>query len=187
MKNQPETCRVRQGTVQAERPQILTPDLWRERFEGFGEEAEAYAAHMSRMYGQNFKSLEYKFKNTLEGTTLEHAPLAELVDRVTKQLDRDNALRTGLLQAPDDHWSLAVMKFIVEATLQSFPGNMRELDERGMFDPEARAHAQGRRHIEQLFAQAARDRSQIKTLGEALRTAGLFSDYEDRFFALVNA
>lgn len=185
--DQPGACRVREGTVTAERPQILTPGLWKERFEGFGADAEAYADHMHRLYGAALRALEYRFRNNLQSTTLEHAPFAELVDRVQTRLDREDALRTGLLQASDEHWSLAVMKFIVDTTLQSLPGNMRELQERGMFDPEAKADQRARMQIERLFAEATRDRSRINALGESLRASGLFSEYEDRFFALIKA
>jgi hypothetical protein len=184
---EPLACRVRQGSVTAERPQILTPDLWKERFDGFGEDASDYAEHMNRLYGARLRALEYRFRNDLQSTTLEHAPLAELVERVQTQLDRENAPRTGLVRGPDVHWSLGVMKFVIDATLQSFPSNVQELNERGLFDPEQRRETQTRQQIEKLFAQAARDKTQIKILGETLRSAGLFKEYEDRFFALLKA
>jgi len=183
--DEPQTCRVRQGSVTAERPQILTPDSWKERFDGFGEDASSYAEQMNRQYGARLRALEYRFRNELQSTTLEHAPLAELIARVQTQMDRDNAPRTGLMQSPDKHWSLGVMKFIVDMTLVSFPGNVQELQERGMFDPAQPRETQTRRQIEQLFMQATRDKSHINILGEALRSAGLFTEYEDRFFALL--
>jgi len=182
---EPHACRVRQGCVTAERPQILTPDLWKERFDGFGEEAQNYAAHMERLYGASLRALEYRFRNDLQSTTLEHAPVSELIDRVQTRLEREEALRTGLLQAPDAHWSLAIMKFIIDMTLQSFPGNIQELRERGLFDPEQRRETQTRQMIERLFTQATQDKTKVKTLGEALRSAGLFAEYEDRFFGLL--
>jgi len=182
---QAQTCRVREGTVMADRPQILTPELMKERFTGFGEEAESYAEHMSRLYGASLRALEYRFRNDLQSTTLEQAPIKELIERVNGRLDEQKAMRTGLLIGHDTHWSLAVMKFIIDSTLQSLPSNMQELQDRGMFNPDQRREVQVRRHIEKLFVQAAQDKTHIKELGEALRSAGLFGEYEDRFFGLV--
>jgi hypothetical protein len=179
------TCRVREGIVTAERPSIVTPEIWKEQFSGFGEDASDYAEQIYRHYGQALRSLEYKFRNDLQSTTLEHTSLIEMTDRVRARLEAEDALRTALLQGPDNHWSLSIMKFILDMTMNSFPSNVRELEDRGMFDPEKRQQEMTRRHIEQLFAKATVDRSFIKTLGEALRSAGLFGEYEDRFFSLM--
>src|SRR5712671_2760006 len=57
--NSQDQCRLREGRVTAARPLIITPDLWRKRFEGFGEETETYKDVMDRMYGAAFRALEY--------------------------------------------------------------------------------------------------------------------------------
>jgi hypothetical protein len=44
-----------------------------------------------------------------------------------------------------------------------------------------------RREIEELFLAASRDASRIGALGKKLQHYGLFEEYQDRFFALVNA
>jgi len=179
-----KTCRVREGEVMAERPQILSAEAFKERFSGFGDNEDV--AQFEETYGQTLHALEYRFKNNLQSTSTEHAPLIEVRDRILKMAALDDAPRMAVLQGMDQHWSVSVMKFILDLTAQSFPGNVREMDERGMFDPEGRRIALQRRAIENLFAAATRDRSQIPMLGEALRSSGLFSEYEDRFFGLVN-
>jgi hypothetical protein len=179
-------CRRREGHVIIERPQILTPDLWRRQFEGFGEEAEAYREFLDNLYGEAFRALQYRFKNTLESTSTEHASLAEAADRAAAALEKGNSPRTALLQGPDSAWNLSIMKFIVDISMRSFPSNVRELNERGFFDPAQRALTSQRREIEKLFREAQTDRSAIHRLGEFLKQTGLFSEYEDRFFALIN-
>src|SRR3954471_14667985 len=80
----PETekqCRLREGRVTAQRPQIITPDLWRKRFEGFGEESENYKQVMDQLFGDALRGLEYTFKNDLERTSVESASLPDLADR----------------------------------------------------------------------------------------------------------
>lgn len=183
--DQPESCRVREGEVTAERPKILTPDFWKKRFQGFGEESDAYQEQIEKLYGDSLRGLHYAFRNELRTTSLEHASLPNLTDRTLKILEQEDATRTALLEGPDSRWPLSIMKFIVEVSLRSFPVNMRELDERGLFDPDQQRQARQRRELERLFDQARRDRSMIQTLGEVLKQSGLFADYEDRFFELV--
>jgi len=184
--SEPEgVCRVREGDVTAERPRIMTPELLKERFSGFGEESHAYQEQMEHHYGHAFRALEYRFKNDLHSTSTEHASLIEIRDRVLKTMTVDNAPRTVVLQGVDRYWSLCLMKFILDLTLQSFPGNIREIDERGLFDPEGRRLNLQRHQIEKLFLSAQKDRSQTKILGEYLQTSGLFREYEDRFFSLI--
>jgi len=178
-------CHLRRGKVTAERPQILTPDLWQKRFEGFGDEAEAYKRMIEDTYGEEFRALEYRFKNNLESTSIEPVAIQELADRTMKVMEAENAPRQALLQGPDQLWGLSVMKFVVEMTMRSFPSNYRELNDRGLFDPEKRANEQHRFRIEKLFREAQHNRSAIQTLGNYLKENGLFADYEDRFFALM--
>lgn len=178
-------CRLREGRVTAHRPQIITPDLWKKRFEGFGDDNEKYEGVMDQLFGEKLRGLEYTFKNELDKTTLESAPLPEVADRARSVMERDNAPRTALLQGPDAAWGLSVMKFIVDMSMRSFPVNLRELDEHDAFDPGKRVEARTRHHIEGLFREASANPALIKKLGETLKEAGLFSEYEDRFFALV--
>ena len=180
-----DTCRLRQGRVTAQRPQIITPDLWRKRFEGFGEQTELYKNVMDQLFGDALRGLEYSFKNELDRTSVENAPLAQVTDRAMSTMTQENQPRTALLQGPDASWGLSMMKFIVEMSLRSFPGNMRELHEHDAFDPGKRVEARTRYRIEQLFREAAANPAKIQMLGDTLKETGLFSDYEDRFFALV--
>jgi hypothetical protein len=181
----PTSCRLRQGEVTAERPQILTPESWKSRFEGFGEDTEELRNQIEKAYGEDLKGLEYNFRNDLKATSLEQATLSEVADRTRRVLEAEDAPRTALLEGPDAHWALSVMKFIVDMSLRSFPANVRELDERGLFNPEKHRDARVRFEIEKLFQEAHTHRERIAKLAERLKETGLFSEYEDRFFALV--
>ena len=185
MPNDPRQCRLREGRVTAARPQIITPDLWRKRFEGFGEETEAYKGVIDQMFGDALRALEYTFKNVLDSTSVETASLPEVSERALDRMTRLNAPRTALLQGPDATWGLSVMKFIVEMSLRSFPVNLRELEEHDSFTPHKRVENQLRHRVEGLFREAQQNPALIKKLGEVLKETGLFADYEDRFFALV--
>ncbi len=182
---QPDFCRLREGEVTAERPKILTPDFWKKRFEGFGEDEAYYGEELAKAYGEALKGLEYSFRNNLKNTSLEHASLPEVSDRTRKIMEQENAPRTSLLEGPDGQWSLSIMKFIVDMSLRSFPMNFRELEDRGLFDPGKRQENRERLEIEKLFGQAQVDRSKVSGLGDYLRRSGYFNDYEDRFFSLI--
>ncbi len=185
--DRPDYCRVRAGDVTAQRPKIMTPEFWKNRFEGFGDDANDYREEIEKVYGESLKGLEYTFRNDLKTTSLEHATLAEVEDRSRKIIEAEGATRTALLEGPDAQWSLSIMKFIIDMSLRSFPSNVKELDERGLFQPEKLRENRTRREIETLFTHAKTDRSTIPKLAEMLQQTGLFADFEDRFFSLVRS
>jgi hypothetical protein len=185
--NAENQCRLREGRVTAQRPQIITPDIWRKRFDGFGEDAEMYRGMMDELFGDAFRGLEYTFKNDLDRTSIESSSLKEMAQRTQDVMDKENAPRTALFQGPDATWGLSMMKFIVEMSLRSFPANIREIHEHDGFDPQKRIQQQTRARVERLFKEAHVNPSHIKALGETLKETGLFQEYEDRFFALVRA
>src|ERR1700719_1457065 len=73
--DEPDYCRLREGEVTAQRPKILTPEFWKNRFQGFGEDSEALREGFEKVYGEALKGLEYGFRNDLKTTSLEHATL----------------------------------------------------------------------------------------------------------------
>src|SRR5438552_16776931 len=78
--DQPDYCRLREGEVTAERPKILTPEFWQNRFEGFGEEAANFHKEIEKAHGEALKGLEYSFRNDLKNTSLEHATTPEVAE-----------------------------------------------------------------------------------------------------------
>ena len=178
----PQHCRLRKGSVSAERPKILSPEFWKQRFEGF-EDSDDVTQMMEQIYGDAFRSLEYGFKNTLEETSLETESLQTTSDRVRKVVQEEGSPRTAVIQGPDQFWSISVMRFILDMSVRSFPSNVRELDERGLFQPLKRAEERNRIHIEKLFSRAQQDSTVLNELGKFLKEVGLFSEYEDRFFS----
>jgi hypothetical protein len=185
--DQPDCCRLREGEVTAGRPTIMTPEAFKNRFEGFGDESQLYHEQIEKAFGDSLRGLEYNFRNHLKTTSVEHAALPEVADRTRRVMEEEDAPRTALLEGPDAHWSLSIMKFIVDTSLRSFPGNVRELDERGLFNPEKRREERELFEIEKLFQEAQRNRTAIPKLAERLKQTGQFAAYEDRFFALVGS
>jgi len=180
----PSKARLREGWVVSEKPLVLTAQALSERFEGFGEDAAPFSRWLSERYRDLLRALEYRFKNQdLSVRVLSEEPHA-LALRIQDDVDKRDVAQAAVIEAPDAAWSLALMRFTLEEAARSFPSNVRDLDLRGMFDPEGRDETLKRRTIESLFEKAAKDPSARGILADTLRESGLMQEYEDRFLAL---
>ena len=186
VENLPGRCRLREGNILAERPKILTPDAFKNRFHGFGPRAREFVDWMTESYGDVLRALEYYFKNSLEHTRVLHQDPKTVLENLRKEQEAQETPGSAVLFCPDAGWQLALMKFIVDETQRSFPIHLREMQERDFFNPEAREQKRRRREVEALLQAASRDRSLIKLLGEKLKTYDLFQEYEDSFLALLS-
>lgn len=180
----PDRTRLREGVVVSARPRILTPDAFRERFEGFGDEAAEFARWAAASYRDLLRALEYNFRNQgLAARVLREDPRA-VAERMLADFDARGVTDRAVIRCPDGAWSLALMKFTLDEAARSFPGHVRDMERRAMFSPDRGAGARRRGEIEALFDAAARDRAVLPELGAKLREYGLFDEYEDRFLAL---
>ena len=120
--------RLRSGTVRSEKPKIITPEAFAERFEGFGEKAQEFLDLLTPAYRDLLRVLEYNFKN--EGFTARviSSPAAQVADRVLA--DEEESI---VIRCPDGAWSLALMKMTLDEAQRSFPVNVRDLDRRNLF------------------------------------------------------
>lgn len=179
--------RVREGRMQAMRPQIVTPSAYSSMIlEGFGEQAQKYADWL-REHEDAVRILQY-------GYTLKQEAFSEevLTDSVDAVLDRVKAEVTGkrdpfkaIVKGVDDPWDVCLVKLFWTIIQSSAQENIRELNERKMFEIRDGLPAGVREEIERAFQAAARDRSLVKSLGALLQRHGVFEQFQDRFFALM--
>ncbi len=181
----PARANLRTGRVIAERPQILTPDAFVQRFQDFGEDSASFERFLKDQFAGSFRGIEYNFRNVLESTAPHHADARELAGAIRRDLDARDAMRSAVILGPESGWGFALMKFILEETSQSFAVNVRELNERGFFNPEA-AEDRQRREAEAFFRRAEADPSLVKPLADLLNRYKIFDEFQDRFFRLVN-
>jgi hypothetical protein len=87
----------------------------------------------------------------------------------------------------DDPWDVCLVRLFWEVIQSSALYNIREMQNRKLFEQERGVPRGVRNDIDAAFKAANRDPSQIKALGARLNAMGLFHEYEDRFFALVKA
>lgn len=175
--------RVREGSVQAGRPQIMTPGMMQDALENFGPEAHEYLDWL-RQHESDLKILQYGFvisKNELS----EHVVTQNLdavVDELETDLRRKDDPLGALVVGVDKPWEVCLLKMLRDVVAQSAHGNLRD------FVRADRQRQQATRdEVERDFVAASRDAGLLKPLSEKLRRLGLFEEYEDRFFALVKA
>jgi hypothetical protein len=177
-----DTSCLRDGIVICAKPRILSRESLQEDFAGFSQESVKFAELLSSRELSRLRLLGYKFQNKLKSEEIQTIPFSQLLENVQNSLKKDNK-NIALLSAPDDIWSLSLIKVIVELVSRSFLVNMEDLEERGFFKTD---EEQKRSEIEQLFAMAVHEKNKIKTLGAKLQEYNLFKEYEERFFKIVN-
>jgi hypothetical protein len=171
--------RVREGRLNAYRPEIITPSSFMENaLEGFTEAQASEYLDWLREHERELMILKYgfKIKNEANSEQIITDDLAAVTERVKTDQTARNKPYSAVLVGVDEPWEVCLLKLLVELVQQSGPHHAREL----RHDPHGH-----RSEIEQAFRSAARDRSKIPALADLLKRTRLFGEYEDRFFALV--
>ncbi len=174
--------RVREGKLQAFRPEIIVPKSFDEMMlDGFGEEARDYADWL-RQNQQEMQILKYGFK--VQKQEINDYILSDsieiVVNRIKAIIAEQGDSQTAVLIGVDHPWEVCLLKLMVELVQNSAPGNIQDLHQQRR-DRNVQIHQQ----IERAFLEASRDGSRLSELANLLRKNGLFEQYEDRFFATV--
>jgi hypothetical protein len=173
--------RVREGRIQAFRPEILTPQSFAESpLEGFNAGPAEDFVRWLREHESDLTLLKYGFKIRHETVTesIIHDSVENVLARVRADLNSRADPLSALVLGVDEPWEVCLLKLLFEVVRLSAPGNARDL----------RADPDGSRHlIDRAFRRAAKDRAQLASLADLLTRLGKFKDYEDRFFALVRS
>ncbi len=181
--------RVREGRIQAFRPQIVTPESFSSALlEGFGEEAQRYLDWLKEHHAE-WRILQYGF--TIRKEEIREHVISEQIDNVVAQVEKTVRSREDPLAAVvvgvEKPWEVCLLKLMADVSSHSFPGNVREMERHRLFTGSRNGAEDVRREIEQDFAAAGKDPGRVKALGRKLQRLGLFSEYEDRFFELVKS
>lgn len=128
------TVRVRSGTIEAERPRILTAQHFSHiLLEGFGDEARDFADWMESNASMA-KILRYGFQlrktNLVEKTLKE--PMDDTLGRIEADLRRGDDPFAALIAGVDDVWEVCLLKFSMEMIQRSAVDNVAEWKRRGL-------------------------------------------------------
>jgi len=126
--------RVRDGRLDAERPQIITPNYMHEQLlEGFGEKAEEFLGWLQ----QNAKDLAilkygFHFKKTAISEETVHCPIEDVLGRLKEEVDRRADPMSAIIQGVDEGWEVCLLKFAADMIQQSAPNNLGDWKRRGL-------------------------------------------------------
>ena len=181
--------RVRQGRMQAQRPQIITPEAYSQTLlEGFGEEAVKYIEWLKK-HEKHIRVLQYGYQLKQESFSEEVVSdnVKAVVERIQTTVKASNDPFSAVLVGVDKPWDVCLIKLFWEVIQKSAAMNVMDLERKRMFDDEEGVPRWLRKEIDGGFLAASRDSSLIPRLSTLLQKHNLFSEYEDRFFALVKA
>jgi 2-hydroxy-3-keto-5-methylthiopentenyl-1-phosphate phosphatase len=181
--------RIREGRMQASRPEIITPTAYSKfLLEGFGEEAGKYLDWLKE-HESDIRILQYGYQLKQESFS-EHLVsdnLKTVVERVSNEVRQKADPCGAVVQGVDDPWDVCLIKLFREVIQKSAKRNFQELATRHMFDTTDGVPRGIREELESLFLAASRDAGLLKKLAAQLHHHGLFSRYEDRFYAVVKS
>lgn len=183
----PTKVRIREGRMQASRPQIITPSAYAEtELKGFGEEAAKYIDWL-RENEDAIRILQYGY--SLKQDTFSEQIVTDTIEAVLERVKADVATKndpfSAIVKGVDSPWDVCLVRLFWLVMHASVPLNIRELEERRMFELKDGIPLGIRDEIERGFLAAARDARLIKPLGKLLQDRGVFEQYQDRFFNLV--
>ena len=179
--------RVREGRMQALRPQIITPSSYSTMMlEGFGEQAQQYLEWLKE-HEDTVRILRYGY--TLKQEAFSEQVLSDSAEAVLARVKEDVAAKkdpfAAVVKGVDDPWDVCLVRLFWTVIQNSAQANIRELHERRMFEMQDGIPTGLREEIEKGFQAAAKDVGLIKPLGKLLQDNGLFEHYQDRFFNLI--
>ena len=126
--------RVREGRIHAQKPELVTPDGFaRLLLDGFGEKAEKYADAVSEFASQ-IAILKYGFTFRKDETRRYDVTgaLAEVSDRVKRDVEAKGDPLSAVLTGVDDGWEVCLLKFALDMVLASGGDHVRDLKRRGL-------------------------------------------------------
>jgi len=181
--------RIREGRMQAMRPQIVTPAAYSNMLlEGFGEQAQQYLEWLKE-HEDHVRVLRYGYTLKQEAFSEEVVSdsLEAVLERVKVEVSGRNDPFRAVIKGVDDPWDVCLVRLFWQVIQNSVQSNYRELAERKLFDLRDGIPGSVREEIELAFTAAAANATLIKPLGSLLQRHGVFEQFQDRFFALFKA
>ncbi len=132
-----DEVRLREGTIHAERPQLLTPEHHaRLLLENFGEKAEEFADWLRQSGRPQAAVLKYgfQFRRSQVTETVSRDPFAAVSERIRQQVEasQDDEPLSAVIQGVEDAWEVCLLKFTMDLVQGSGPGNVGDLRRRGL-------------------------------------------------------
>lgn len=118
------------GTVKVTRPLIITPHNADPEFRNFFEEGET-AGIIDFLISRTAAFSNLRIENELQKSDWVSDSVEDVVARLNQKLDAEDEDRIAILTAPARLGHLAVLKYTTQRMIESAPGNIQELREKG--------------------------------------------------------
>ena len=179
--------RVREGRMQASKPQIIMPSAYANFMtDGFSEDARDYLSWL-RDHEDDIRILQsgYSLKQEAFSEEIVAGPIDAVIDRIKEEKRGKRDPFGAIVKGVDSLWDVCLVRLFWVVTHASVADNVRELNERKLFEMEDGIPVGVRQEIESAFEAARSNPALVKPLGTLLKQHGLFDRYQDRFFALI--
>ena len=129
--------RIRDGTIHAERPQLLTPEHHaRLLLENFGEKAGEFAEWL-RGSGRPLATIlkyGFQFRRSEVTENVVHDSFESVSERIRAEVEatQDTEPLSAVLQGTDDAWEVCLLKFTMDLVQGSSGGNVSDFRQRGL-------------------------------------------------------
>ena len=128
---------IRDGTVHAERPQILTPAHHAQLLlDNFGEKAREFADWLQHSGGQTAAALKYgfRFRRSEINQHTVHEPIETVGERLCAQVAaaHDDEPLSAVIRGVDDAWEVCLLKFTMDLVRGAAASNVQDFRRRGL-------------------------------------------------------
>ena len=129
-----DRVRLRRGTMQAERPRLVTPEHYAKiMLDGFGEKAREFADWLEQ-HGDDLKFLRYGFqftKSNLREDVVSGRLDGVIADAVRRARDTGDT-RQAVIESVDEGWEVSLLKLAFDTARRSAGGTVDEWKRRGL-------------------------------------------------------
>jgi hypothetical protein len=125
--------RVRDGRIDAERPQLVAPEHYaRLLLEGFGEKAQRYADRLREQL-RSVAVLRYgfQFRKSDVSENRVHDSIDTVIERTKRRVESSDEPLSAVIHGVDDAWEVCLLKFTIDLIERSAGDNARDLRGRG--------------------------------------------------------
>ena len=134
LEDYPGKIRVREGRLQASKPELITPERYvKDEFEGFGELARLYYDFL-KQNEDSFKILKYGYRLKQEAFSEQIITdsMESVAARVIEEVKSENRPFDVVIKGVDDPWDVCLMRFFWLHTNASVAHNMQDFKNAGM-------------------------------------------------------
>ncbi len=135
--DQVDEIKIREGTIHAERPVLLTPEHHAKiLLENFGAKAEEFAEWLRTAGGSMASVLKYgfQFRRSQIREQLVHDSIESVGERLCAEVSdaQEREPLSAVIRGVDDAWEVCLLKFTVDLVRGSAAGNVGEMRRKGL-------------------------------------------------------